>query len=405
MNLLGRNGGYPRAPLLPLLAADIDCVRVRSGEAAANARARLIHAPHGCWGSGATRRAPCHATFAVPRKEERRVKITDVVALQLRIANIENVFDGTQDVLIVQVADRSPGSPAWRGRLVVICSPGHHRCAAFRRRTPRPPLDRDRHEPARHPHSLECDVRGHGVVRPPRRGHSRDGRHRRRAVGHRRQGCRPAAIPRARRRRRAADSRLRQRSLGRYRCGDRTARARLQTARIPGSEVRVRSDRHERSNAIVEMVAAARAGARRRRRPLRRCRAKMAGRARPSSGPPHSRTTASAGSRSRFIPTISPAMRTLTPRTQIPIAGAETEETIAQFTAYLDAGLKVVQPDLGRVGSDPSARDLGPRAPLRRPLRAALLRIRHQHHGLDSLDGGDRRHAYRVPDAQQSALP
>jgi len=40
----------------------------------------------------------------------------------------------------------------------------------------------------------------------------------------------------------------------------------------------------------------------------------------------------------------------LTQRTAIPIAGAETEETIAQFKAYLDVGLKVVQPDLGRVG-------------------------------------------------------
>ena len=34
----------------------------------------------------------------------------------------------------------------------------------------------------------------------------------------------------------------------------------------------------------------------------------------------------------------------------MPIAGAETEETIGQFAAYLDAGLKVIQPDLGRVG-------------------------------------------------------
>lgn len=37
----------------------------------------------------------------------------------------------------------------------------------------------------------------------------------------------------------------------------------------------------------------------------------------------------------------------------IPIAGAETEETVQQFERYLDAGLKVIQPDLGRCG--PSA--------------------------------------------------
>lgn len=34
----------------------------------------------------------------------------------------------------------------------------------------------------------------------------------------------------------------------------------------------------------------------------------------------------------------------------VPIAGAETEETIPQFEAFLQAGVKVVQPDLGRVG-------------------------------------------------------
>jgi L-alanine-DL-glutamate epimerase-like enolase superfamily enzyme len=34
----------------------------------------------------------------------------------------------------------------------------------------------------------------------------------------------------------------------------------------------------------------------------------------------------------------------------VPIAGGETEETVVQFTAYLEAGLRVVQPDLGRVG-------------------------------------------------------
>jgi L-rhamnonate dehydratase len=31
------------------------------------------------------------------------VKITDVIARQLRIPNVENIFDGTQDVLIVEV--------------------------------------------------------------------------------------------------------------------------------------------------------------------------------------------------------------------------------------------------------------------------------------------------------------
>jgi L-rhamnonate dehydratase len=34
----------------------------------------------------------------------------------------------------------------------------------------------------------------------------------------------------------------------------------------------------------------------------------------------------------------------------VPIAGGETEETVSQFRAFLDAGLKVIQPDLGRVG-------------------------------------------------------
>ncbi len=37
----------------------------------------------------------------------------------------------------------------------------------------------------------------------------------------------------------------------------------------------------------------------------------------------------------------------------VPIAGAETEEAVAQFCRYLDAGLSVIQPDLGRCG--PSA--------------------------------------------------
>jgi len=40
----------------------------------------------------------------------------------------------------------------------------------------------------------------------------------------------------------------------------------------------------------------------------------------------------------------------LTARAAIPIAAAETEETVAQFTRYLDAGVRVIQPDLGRVG-------------------------------------------------------
>ena len=34
----------------------------------------------------------------------------------------------------------------------------------------------------------------------------------------------------------------------------------------------------------------------------------------------------------------------------VPIAGAETEETLPQFEAFLQAGVKVLQPDLGRVG-------------------------------------------------------
>jgi L-alanine-DL-glutamate epimerase-like enolase superfamily enzyme len=35
---------------------------------------------------------------------------------------------------------------------------------------------------------------------------------------------------------------------------------------------------------------------------------------------------------------------------EVPIAAAETEETLPQFEAFLQAGVKVVQPDLGRVG-------------------------------------------------------
>ena len=35
---------------------------------------------------------------------------------------------------------------------------------------------------------------------------------------------------------------------------------------------------------------------------------------------------------------------------QVPIAGAETEETLSQFHAWIDAGLDIVQPDLGRCG-------------------------------------------------------
>jgi L-alanine-DL-glutamate epimerase-like enolase superfamily enzyme len=40
----------------------------------------------------------------------------------------------------------------------------------------------------------------------------------------------------------------------------------------------------------------------------------------------------------------------LTQAVPIPIAAAETEETMAGFRAFLDAGVKVIQPDLGRVG-------------------------------------------------------
>ncbi|MBA3640820.1 MAG: mandelate racemase/muconate lactonizing enzyme family protein [Acidobacteria bacterium] len=40
----------------------------------------------------------------------------------------------------------------------------------------------------------------------------------------------------------------------------------------------------------------------------------------------------------------------LTAAVSVPIAAAETEETIPQFEAFLQAGVKVVQPDLGRVG-------------------------------------------------------
>jgi L-rhamnonate dehydratase len=40
----------------------------------------------------------------------------------------------------------------------------------------------------------------------------------------------------------------------------------------------------------------------------------------------------------------------LTRAVPLPIAAAETEETIAGFRAFLDTGVKVVQPDLGRVG-------------------------------------------------------
>jgi L-alanine-DL-glutamate epimerase-like enolase superfamily enzyme len=40
----------------------------------------------------------------------------------------------------------------------------------------------------------------------------------------------------------------------------------------------------------------------------------------------------------------------LSRQSPVPIAGAETEETVGQFRAFLDAGLKVIQPDLGRVG-------------------------------------------------------
>lgn len=40
----------------------------------------------------------------------------------------------------------------------------------------------------------------------------------------------------------------------------------------------------------------------------------------------------------------------LTRSVPMPIAAAETEETIPGFRAFLDAGVKVIQPDLGRVG-------------------------------------------------------
>jgi L-rhamnonate dehydratase len=42
--------------------------------------------------------------------------------------------------------------------------------------------------------------------------------------------------------------------------------------------------------------------------------------------------------------------RRLAGAVSVPIAAAETEETIAGFRAFLEAGVKVVQPDLGRVG-------------------------------------------------------
>jgi L-rhamnonate dehydratase len=42
--------------------------------------------------------------------------------------------------------------------------------------------------------------------------------------------------------------------------------------------------------------------------------------------------------------------RRLSALSPVPIAGGETEETVEQFRAYLDAGVKVIQPDLGRVG-------------------------------------------------------
>lgn len=42
--------------------------------------------------------------------------------------------------------------------------------------------------------------------------------------------------------------------------------------------------------------------------------------------------------------------RRLCESSPVPIAGAETEETVEQFLRYLDAGLKVIQPDLGRCG-------------------------------------------------------
>jgi len=42
--------------------------------------------------------------------------------------------------------------------------------------------------------------------------------------------------------------------------------------------------------------------------------------------------------------------RRLCDMSPVPIAGAETEETMQQFARYLDAGLMVIQPDLGRCG-------------------------------------------------------
>ncbi len=42
--------------------------------------------------------------------------------------------------------------------------------------------------------------------------------------------------------------------------------------------------------------------------------------------------------------------RRLCDSSPVPIAGAETEETVEQFVRYLDAGLGVIQPDLGRCG-------------------------------------------------------
>ncbi len=42
--------------------------------------------------------------------------------------------------------------------------------------------------------------------------------------------------------------------------------------------------------------------------------------------------------------------RRLCESSPVPIAGAETEETVEQFVRYLDAGLDVIQPDLGRCG-------------------------------------------------------
>ena len=41
----------------------------------------------------------------------------------------------------------------------------------------------------------------------------------------------------------------------------------------------------------------------------------------------------------------------LTKAVSMPIAAAETEETIPAFRAFLDAGVKVIQPDLGRVAT------------------------------------------------------